>query len=230
MIIPPSAREPAPSGPADPAARLAAHLLGVGLLLAVIVALPVAPTDLDRHQLPKETLAELATLAAVLVARPAVFRYLRPAAKWALGALMLAMIVSSFTAHNGWLAFRATALMLTGVAAFAAAREVAARGQAGALIAWCAAAGVAGAAGGLAQAYGFGSPLFAPLRVPGGTFGNRNFMAHFSALTLPVLVTVALGTRRRIGVGLAAAGCALLTAAVILSRSRAAWIASGVAV
>ena len=40
--------------------RLAAHLLGGGLLLAVLAALPTAPTDLDRHQLPTETVVRLA--------------------------------------------------------------------------------------------------------------------------------------------------------------------------
>jgi O-antigen ligase len=77
---------------------------------------------------------------------------------------------------------------------------------------------------GLAQAYGLESPLFATTRVPGGTFGNRNFMAHFSGLTLPVLMLLVVRTRRTL---LAAAGmvaCTIVVAAIVLSRSRAAWI------
>ena len=51
------------------------------------------------------------------------------------------------------------------------------------LLSWCLAAGIVGVGTGLAQAYGVQSPLFALTRLPGGTFGNRNFMAHFAALS-----------------------------------------------
>ncbi|MGH7523750.1 MAG: hypothetical protein ACREK8_05550, partial [Gemmatimonadales bacterium] len=78
--------------------RAAAHVLGAGLLLAVLVALPAAPTDLDRHQLPKETVVHLATWFAVLLARPWPPRYLRPAARYALAGLLLISMVSALLA------------------------------------------------------------------------------------------------------------------------------------
>lgn len=209
--------------------RAAAHLLGAGLLLAVLVALPAAPTDLDRHQLPKETLVHLVTWLAVLLARPLPVRGLRPAAGWALGVLLLVTACSALTAGNGWLALRAASLMLTGVAAFLTARHLAALGQGPVLLGWCGVAGVIGAATGLAQAYGAQSPLFATTRIPGGTFGNRNFMAHFATLTLPPLVLIALTARRRWSAALATIGCCALAAAIILSRSRAAWLGATVA-
>ncbi len=208
-------------------ARAASHVLGVGLILAVIIALPLAPTDLDRHQLPKETVVHLATWLAVLLARPVPLRGLRPAARWAVGAFLLITVVSALLASNGWLALRAASLVVTGAAAFFTARQVAAEGFGPVLLAWCAAAGVIGAGGGLAQAYGVQSSLFATTRIPGGTFGNRNFMAHFSGLVLPLLTLIALTTRRTIVVLATALGCAALAAAIILSRSRAAWLGTG---
>lgn len=206
--------------------QAAAHLLGAGLVLAVLVALPAAPTDLDRHQLPKETVVHLVTWLAVLLARPTP-RGLRPAAIWALSLLILVVIGSSLLASNGWLALRAGSLILTGAAALVTARHIAASGSGQVLIGWCGVAGVVGAGTGLAQAYGLDSPLFATNRVPGGTFGNRNFMAHFSGLALPVLVLVTLSARRRLVAVVAMLGSGLLVAAIILSRSRAAWIGSG---
>jgi O-antigen ligase len=203
--------------------QTSAHLLGAGLVLAVIVALPVAPSDLDRHQLPKETVVHLATWLAVLFARPFPPRGVRPAVLWSLAGLTLAAAASALLATNGWLALRATSLILTGAVALITARHVAATGAGSILLAWCATAGVIGAATGLAQAYGLQSPLFAVTRVPGGTFGNRNFMAHFSALTLPILVFTSLRARRLLAV-VSMFACPVVVAAIVLSRSRAAWI------
>lgn len=206
--------------------RAAAHVLGAGLVVAVLAALPVAPSDLDRHQLPKETLVHIATWLAVLLARPIPPRGLRPAALFALTALVTITVLSGGLAGNGWLAMRAGSLILTGVAAFVTARHLAARGMASVLLAWCGLAGVAGVATGLAQAYGAQSSLFAATRVPGGTFGNRNFMAHFAAITLPIVMYTALSTRRRRVLGAASLACAVLVAAIVLTRSRAAWLGS----
>jgi hypothetical protein len=207
--------------------RAGAHLLGAGLVLAVIVALPVAPTDLDRHQLPKEAVVHLVTWLAVLLVRPLPARELRPAVRLALGLLIGAAVLSSLTAANVWLAFRATSLLVTGAAALVTARQIAAAGGGTVLLTWCGMAGVVGAGTGLLQAYGFDSALFATNRIPGGTFGNRNFMAHFAGLALPVLVLATLGARRHWVALFTTLGCGVLVAAIILSRSRAAWLGTG---
>lgn len=208
-------------------ARAAAHLLGAGLVLAVVVALPVAPSDLDRHQLPKETIVHLVTWIAVLLARPFPLRGLRPAAIGSLAALLVITLLSGVFAGNGWLALRAGSLFFTGAAAFITARHLAAFGHESILLGWCAIAAVVGTGTGLAQAYGLQSPLFALTRVPGGTFGNRNFMAHFAALALPIVTLTALSTRRWLVAFVAALACAMLVAAIVLSRTRAAWLATG---
>jgi O-antigen ligase len=90
------------------------------------------------------------------------------------------------------------------------------------------AATVAGAATGLLQAYGVDFPLTASARAPGGTFGNRNFMAHLTAIGLPALVLIALEARSRAGAVLAVASTGIAGAALLLSRSRAAWLAVAV--
>jgi hypothetical protein len=210
--------------------RAGAHVLGAGLVLAVIVALPVAPTDLDRHQLPKESVVHLVTWLAVLLVRPWPPRELRPAVRLALALLIGTAVLSTLAAANFWLALRATSLLITGAAALMTARHIAAAGGGPVLLTWCGIAGVVGAATGLLQAYGFDSPLFATNRVPGGTFGNRNFMAHFAGLTLPVLVLATLSARRHWIAVFTTLGCGVLVAAIILSRSRAAWLGSGLGI
>ena len=88
-----------------------------------------------------------------------------------------------------------------------------------------AAAVVLGSVTGLAQAYGLVETNLASLtRAPGGTFGNRNFMAHLAAMGLPLLLYVAVASRSRAGFALGSVGITLAAAALVLSRSRAAWL------
>jgi hypothetical protein len=204
--------------------RAAAHLLGIGLVLTVLIALPVAPTDLDRHQLPKETVLHLTVWFAVLLARPFPPKGLRPATWIGAGLLAAAAVISGVLATNGWLALRAGSLIVGGIASLFVARHLARDGQARVLLAWAGIAGIAGAMTGLAQAYGASSVLFATTRVPGGTFGNRNFMAHYCVLALPVLGLIALTARRRSIAVLSSVSTGVLIAAIVLTRSRAAWI------
>lgn len=208
--------------------RAAADVLGIGLVLAVLVALPAAPSDLDRHQLPKETVVHLATWLAVVLARPALFRGMSRASIVGLAGFVSLSILSSLFATNPWIAWRAAALSCSGVAAFATARALAREGFGDRLLRWCAVAAGVGVATALAQAYGAHSILFAATRAPGGSFGNRNFMAHFSALALPLLVTLTLTMRRAAWAVVAAVVVGGLMVGIVLSRSRTAWI--GVAV
>lgn len=205
--------------------RLAAHLLGAGLVVAVLAALPAAPTDLDRHQLPKETVVHAATWLAVALVRPGLGRLSR-ATRTALFALLVVTVLSALFASNRWLALRATGLTLTGTAAFLAAHHLALRGVGPLLLRWVGVAAAAGTAAGLAQAYGVSSPLFATSRLPGGTFGNRNFLAHFAAITLPVLALLTLSARRWFNAVVPVVASAALLGTVVLTRSRAAWLAS----
>ncbi len=211
-------------------ARLAVHLLGVGLVATVLVALPVAPTDLDRHQLPKESVAHLVVWLATLLARPTGTLLPARALRLGLALFFLATLVSALTALNPWLAFRATSLTVTLLAAFITTRHLARLGHGTTLLRWSLIAGLAAGLGGIAQAQGLQSPLFAPLRIPGGTFGNRNFLAHYLALTIPLAAYTALLARRRRDLLLALVVLSLAAGMILLTRSRAAWLgaASGV--
>ncbi len=205
--------------------RAAGHVLGLGLLLATVIALPTAPTDLDRHQLPKELIVHAATWLAVLLIRPGMAALSR-AARTAISLLLLATCASVLFAGNLWLALRAASLTMTGVAALLCAHYLAVRGRGPSLLRWASAAVLVGTASGLAQAYGVTSPLFASTRVPGGTFGNRNFLAHLAAIMLPVAALLVLTARRWILALPALLATAAFAGAVILTRSRAAWLAA----
>ncbi|MBA2291109.1 MAG: O-antigen ligase family protein [Gemmatimonadales bacterium] len=226
---PSSAEAHDPTAPVRSLSRAAAHVLGIGLVTAALIALPTGPSDLDRHQLPKEMVVHLAVWLAVVLARPARPAGISRAMVWSCLMLVAWSMAASVTALNPWLALRATALTATGVMAFITARHLAAMGHATLLLGWAAAAAAIGAGTGLAQAFGFTSPFFARARAPGGTFGNRNFLAHFSAIALPVVGTLVLTARRTPGAVLAA--CATIAPAmmIVLSRSRAAWLGSLVA-
>jgi O-antigen ligase len=204
----------------------AAHLLGAGLTVATLIALPEAPSDLDRHQFPKETVLHLAVFLAVVLARPWPARGLRRATWAALGGLACWSVVTAVAATNPWLALRATTLTLTTIAALCTARHLAAHGAGTILLGWAAAAAVLGATTGLMQALGMEHIFFNELRAPGGTFGNRNFLAHLAAATLPLLAYLILTVRRFTSLALLAIGVAFCAAALVLTRSRAGWLAA----
>src|SRR5262249_33435298 len=77
----------------------------------------------------------------------------------------------------------------------------------------------------LAQAYGVRSEYFSLNRAPGGTFGNRNFVAHLCAIGIPVVAYVTVTARRPFAVVLGVAGTAAVAGVLAMSRSRAAWLA-----
>lgn len=204
--------------------RAARRVLQIGAVFCVLASLPSPLFDLDRHQIPKElvlhVIAGLAALAALRGARRlplALVDFLL------LGYLGLSA-AAAIGAANYWLAFRALAVSVSGALVFWTARAVARAGLERPLMTAFAGAAVIGAITGLLQAYGVDLPMTAATRAPGGTFGNRNFMAHLVAIASPVLVLVTIETRSRARAGLGAAGVALATAALLLSRSRAAWL------
>jgi O-antigen ligase len=108
---------------------------------------------------------------------------------------------------------------------FWVARTLSASGYERALLSGLAAAIVIGAMTALLQAYGIEPEYMSLSRAPGGTFGNRNFMAHLSAIGTPIILLCTLEARRTWGATLGTLGMAFVAAALVLSRSRAAWLA-----
>ena len=205
--------------------RIALSTIIVGALAVVLLSLPYKAFDLDRFFVPKE-LALHAT--AAITGLIALARRPRPTLSRIdtfLIAFVLLSVVSALFAENWWLASRALAITASGCTVFWVARALAAAGYERALITGLAVAVVAGAVTALLQAYGLEPEYVSLSRAPGGTFGNRNFMAHLSAIGTPIILLSAIEARRPWGFVLGTVGMALVAAALVLSRSRAAWLA-----
>jgi O-antigen ligase len=194
-------------------------------VLVVLAALPYPFFQLDRYTFVKELVLLAVALSAALFCLASA-RKLTVFMVDALVAGFLALsLASTMFAANGWLAARGLGVSLAGAGIFWAARTVARAGHGPRLLAALAAAVVVGAVTGLLQAYGLiTSELTSQTRAPGGTFGNRNFMAHLITIGLPVLILVTVEARRKGDFLLGAAGVALAAGALVLSRSRAAWL------
>jgi O-antigen ligase len=124
-----------------------------------------------------------------------------------------------------WAAERALAISLSGAALFWVASALRRAGLVRPLLVALAWSIVIGAATSLAQAYGVQTEYFSLNRAPGGTFGNRNFVAHLAAIGTPVVMLVALTARPGFGSLFGGISMAVVAAALVLSRSRAAWLA-----
>jgi O-antigen ligase len=205
--------------------RIALHVLQVGALAVVLAAAPYKLFDLDRFFVPKELVLHATASIATLLCLSRARRLGLARVDQLLGLFLVVGLLSALFATNWWLAGRAVAVSLSGAACFWSARAVARAGLARPLLVALALAGVVGAVTALLQAYGVRTEYVSLNRAPGGTFGNRNFMAHLCVITLPALVLVATtaATRRRYAWW--AFGIALVAGALILSRSRAAWLA-----
>ena len=209
----------------QPTTRAALVVLQVAAVVIVVAAFPYQLFQLDRYTFAKELVLLLAALAATLCCLSAARRLTVFAVDVLLGAFLVVSAVSALWATNRWLSFRALAVSLAAAAVFWCARAIARAGHARPLLVTLAGAVVLGAVTGLAQAYGLMETSLASLtRAPGGTFGNRNFMAHLVAIGLPLLLLVAVEARSRRGFTLAAIGFSLAAGALVLSRSRAAWL------
>lgn len=228
-VVPPAPVVSTPS--AD--ARRALQAVQVGALLVVLAATPWKPFELDRFFVPKELVLHATALVAGLFAWRA-GRGAREAsaaahADWgdvALAAFLLGSVASAALATNPWLALRAVAVSAAGAALFWTGRTLARHGLDRPLVATLAVACALAAATGLAQAYGVETTYFSVNRAPGGTFGNRNFVAHLCAIGTPLLALTLLRARAAGGALLAGLGLAATTGFLVLSRSRGAWLAA----
>ena len=200
-------------------------LIQLGVVFAVVVALPYKLFELDRYFVPKELVLHAAALlvALFLLAR-------RRSLSFDLtdGLLVLFLLwstASALFATNHWLAQRALGVSVSSAIVFWGARSVSERGSYRPIIIAAAVAAVCAALLSLLQAYGLESEYFSANRAPGGTFGNRNFVAHIAVIGLPSLVWCTVTARRPFGALLGSLGAGVVAGALVLSRSRAAWLA-----
>jgi O-antigen ligase len=200
-------------------------ILQAGIILAVVAALPYKIFELDRYFVPKELVLNVAALviAVLLVARRRSLWF--DVADALLALFLIWSAASALLAANYWAAQRSLGVTVSGAVIFWGARSAAERGLYRPILVAAAIAAVCAAALALAQAYGLETEYFSANRSPGGTFGNRNFVAHMAVIGLPSLVWCTVTARRPFGALLGSLGAAVLAAALVLSRSRAAWLA-----
>ncbi len=205
--------------------RIALRVLQIGSIAVVVASLPYKAFDLDRYFVPKELVLHVcAVVTAVLLlrARP---RLTLTVIDVVLIAFLVAGLLSTAAGVNPWAAERALAISCSGLALFWSASAVRRAGYVAPLLGALAVGIVIAAATSLAQAYGLQTEYFSLNRAPGGTFGNRNFIAHLCAIGAPVVALVALTARRGVGSVFGAVSMAVVAAALVMSRSRAAWLA-----
>ena len=205
--------------------RAAALALRVGAVTVVLAAAPYKQFDLDRFFVPKELVLHVTALVVGVLCLMRARRLVLARVDQLLAGFLGLGLISAVFATNWWLAGRAAAISVAGVVCFWGARTLARRGLERPLVAALAAAGVIGAVTALLQAYGVRTEYVSLNRAPGGTLGNRNFMAHLCVIALPALALTALRARSRNGYLGWTAGVALVGAALVMSRSRAAWLA-----
>ncbi len=205
--------------------RLALHVLQAGALAVVLASVPYKVFELDRFFVPKELVLHVTAVLAVMLCAFHVKRLALARVDQLVALFLVIGLASALFATNWWLAARAVAVSVSGASCFWCARSLVRRGLTRPLLAAVALAGIVGAVTALLQAYGLRSEYVSLNRAPGGTFGNRNFMAHLSVIIVPTLVFVAATAATRRSFAWWTGGLALVGGALVLSRSRAAWLA-----
>ena len=205
--------------------RIALYVLQFGAVAVVLAALPYKAFDLDRYFMPKELVLHVCAAVAAINCIAKRRRITGRSIDLLLAAFLVVSLISAALATNRWAAERALAITLSGAALFWVGSALRKAGLVRPLVVALAFAVVLSAGTSLAQAYGVQTEYFSLNRVPGGTFGNRNFIAHLAAIGTPVVMLVALTAPRGVGSLFGAIAMAAVAATLVLSRSRAAWLA-----
>lgn len=197
------------------------------MVAVALAALPYKVFELDRYFVPKE----LALHAVVLLLAALVLSRARSITWDRADSLLLLFLawsaLSAMFASSWWLAQRALSLSISSAIVFWCARRLGEEETYRPVLAGAAVATVVAAVVGLTQAYGFETDYFSLNRAPGGTFGNRNFVAHFCVIGLPALIWITVTARTSKGALAGTVGVGAVAALLVLSRTRAAWLAAG---
>jgi O-antigen ligase len=204
---------------------------GALVVAAFALTLPLGLTAVGPLQVVQ--LTAVLTVAGVGLALAAAAPAPTPPVRgiaWA-SALVLAAVVSVPSTVDADLTFRAFVQLTTGVllalavaAATRAPRDSAAVQVALALMATVVAAGALRGGGDLSAAYG---GAVAAGRAQ-GMFAQPNELGVFCAVTLPLLVALAVGARSRAARLMGVLGALTVAGALVLSLSRGAWIGTAV--
>lgn len=198
--------------------RIAVRILQLGAVAVVLAATTHRSFDLDRFLMPKEIVLHATAALAALFAIGAIRRMTITRVDQLLMLFLLLSLVSGLFATSWWLAGRAFAISASGILLYWTGRSL--ENWRPRILNGLALAVVLAAVVALVQAYGGWIDLFSTNRAPGGTLGNRNFVAHAAAFGFPVVALAALR-----GNVFASFGVTITTAVLVLTRSRAAWLA-----
>lgn len=202
-----------------------ALVLVLGAFAVVLAGVRSPFYELERHAVPKELALHVAALLCLAALLPRWRRFAPGIVEGLLALFVVWSAGSALLATNRWLALSATGVSFSGLVLFVAARRVAHADRARRFaLTGLVAAAVLAAALGVGQAYGLDLTWLAEDRPPGGTFGNRNFLAHFLAIAAPPVLLTALRARRRRRVFVALVALLVMVGAIVLTRSRAAWL------
>lgn len=210
--------------------RWSLRVVQFGAVAAMLVSATMFPFELDRFFVPKELALHLTALLASLPLLGSARRASATRVDLLLLAVLALGLVSTLLATNHWVAARSLGIAASSLALFWTARMLRAAGLGRPLLGALAFAAMLAVATALAQAYGLRTELFSINRAPGGSLGNRNFVAHLSAISLPLLLLTVVRARRATGFFLALLGICVSAAALVLTRSRAGWLGAGVVV
>ena len=201
------------------------RLLQAGTPLAVVFVVWYFEYELDRFYVPKELILHLLAFVGCLILFRPLVRTPRLRVELFLFAFFILSLVSAGFATNIWLALRALAITGSGIALFAIGRDMRTKGFARPLLIAVAFSIVLACGTALIQAYGVETDFFSINRAPGGTLGNRNSVAHLAAFGFPVVLLCALRAWRPAGYLGGAIGVVLVTGTLVMTRSRAGWLA-----
>ena len=205
--------------------RWSLRVLQAGAIAVVLAVATWKDFELDRFFVPKELVLHATALLAGWFAWRAARRIAFTWVDLLLAVYLALSVVSAVLATNHWLALRAVAVTASSLGVYWAARQVRAAGLARHLTGAIALAVVLGTITSLLQTYGIETEMFSINRAPGGTLGNRNFIAHMAAFGLPVILLSALAAAHFLRFAIGALGATVVMAALILTRSRAGWLA-----
>ena len=205
--------------------RLTLRVIQIGAIAVVLAVTTFHAFELDRFFVPKELVLHVTAALAGLLALRALWRMTMTRLDLLLAGYLALSALSALMATNRWLALRALAVSASSVLLFWIARALRDAGLARPLLAALGIAVVVAAVTSLLQTYGLNLEIFSESRAPGGTLGNRNFVAHIAAFGFPLLLLGALQARHRNAYLRWAFGTALVIASLVLTRSRAAWLA-----
>jgi len=202
--------------------RIASLMLQTGAVVSVLAFVPVP--NICLYSDPKELVVDLIGLTTASLCLVSAKRLAFDLTDLFLSLFLAVSIVSATLAATDELeALRTVGLTISGAAVFWSSGYIARLCRRQQLLDAVAIATVLVSVTVLMDAFGYGVTF--PYASSAGTQGNRNWAAHLIALGMPVLALQSLAgrtpRRRAIGLGV----LVISTAALVLTRSRAGWIA-----